>query len=249
MNLGLGLHLRSSGIWSPNGGIPAPQNLVTSGITSSAITLSWDAVTGADHYEVYLDDVLVDDAVATESYEFTGLSAGTTYNLGVKAVDAENNKSALASVDATTGIDPITNNWDGLTTEYDYLYTTGFNTNFTVNSAVTINGLKTKISPKKESSASTAWQTKFQMYIYDSSNNLIATSSASSPTVNAITGYLSPSTWYDITWFYNQGVNLSAGDYYIKFDDLGNLSGYVYRIYYTKKDAHKIVTGKLTPWL
>ena len=84
------------------GGISAPENLATSGISSTAITLSWDAVTGADHYEVYLDGSLVDDAVATESYEFTGLDSDTEYVLGVKAVDGDDNKSSLSTTTVST---------------------------------------------------------------------------------------------------------------------------------------------------
>jgi len=107
------------------GGISAPQNLVTSGITSSAITLGWDAVDGADHYEVYIvgsqyvdesgslyEDEngevywdyyeLIDDAVAGTSYEFTDLDEETEYTLGVLAVDANGNKSSLSTKDEST---------------------------------------------------------------------------------------------------------------------------------------------------
>jgi hypothetical protein len=81
---------------------PAPENLVTSDITASAITLTWDEVAEADHYETYLDGSLVDDAVVTTSYEYTGLDADTTYILGVKTVDADDLKSTLSTISETT---------------------------------------------------------------------------------------------------------------------------------------------------
>lgn len=83
-------------------GPATPTNLATSGITSSIITLTWDDDITIDHWEVYLDGVLVDDAVATNSYEFTGLDVNTEYVLGVKAVDADDNESSLATKVAAT---------------------------------------------------------------------------------------------------------------------------------------------------
>ena len=83
-------------------GPATPTNLATSGITTSTITLTWNDDVSIDHWEVYLDGSLVDDAIATNSYEFTGLTASTEYILGVKAVDSEDNKSTLATKTETT---------------------------------------------------------------------------------------------------------------------------------------------------
>jgi len=91
------LGIRKIGFGKEVEGIPKPTNLATSGITTSTITLFWDDDVSIDHWEVYLDGVLVDDTVATNSFEFTGLDSGTEYVLGVKSVDADDNKSALAT--------------------------------------------------------------------------------------------------------------------------------------------------------
>jgi len=80
----------------------APTNLATSLINSSSVTLSWDAVLTADHYKVYLDDVLIDDAVAGTSFEFTLLVPDTTYTLGVSAVDALEEESTVETVEEDT---------------------------------------------------------------------------------------------------------------------------------------------------
>lgn len=102
------------------GGISAPTGLTTSGITTDAITLSWNAVTEADHYEVYSDGVLVDDTIETTSYEFTGLTQSTEYELGVKAVDGDDNVSTMATITQTTAT-PDEANVSNKTADYQIL--------------------------------------------------------------------------------------------------------------------------------
>src|SRR5919198_2435569 len=81
-----------------------PTALATSSISQTSITLSWAASTdnvGVAGYGRYLNGTLLSSATGT-SYTYTGLSCGTTYTLGVDAYDAAGNRSARASVNATT---------------------------------------------------------------------------------------------------------------------------------------------------
>ena len=65
----------------------APSGLATSQITTDRISLSWQAVTGASQYDLRRGSTDV-GFVKTTSYQFTGLSAGTSYSLQVRARDA-----------------------------------------------------------------------------------------------------------------------------------------------------------------
>ncbi|HVJ21654.1 MAG TPA: carbohydrate-binding protein [Polyangiaceae bacterium] len=81
-----------------------PGSLATSGITSSAVTLSWAASTdnvGVTGYRVFRGTTDLGTTTST-SYTFTGLTASTAYALKVQAYDAAGNNSAQASVNATT---------------------------------------------------------------------------------------------------------------------------------------------------
>ncbi|MCO6491199.1 MAG: discoidin domain-containing protein [Phaeodactylibacter sp.] len=82
----------------------SPTNLAVSAISQSSLTLNWAASTddvGVTGYEVLLDGVLV-TTTSTLSYAYAGLSAGTTYTLGVRARDAAGNLSAAATIQAST---------------------------------------------------------------------------------------------------------------------------------------------------
>jgi chitodextrinase len=82
----------------------APTGVTTGATTDTSITLSWTASTdnvGVVGYGRYLNGTLLSSATGT-SYTFTGLSCGTSYTLGVDAYDAAGNRSARASVNATT---------------------------------------------------------------------------------------------------------------------------------------------------
>ncbi|GIF14791.1 fibronectin type III domain-containing protein [Actinoplanes teichomyceticus] len=69
------------------------------------IVLTWPASTddtGVTGYDLYRDGVLVQAGVTGTTYTFGGLTAGTTYTLGVRARDAAGNVSASATVTAST---------------------------------------------------------------------------------------------------------------------------------------------------
>ena len=94
----------------------APTGLQTSGITTSAITLSWTASTGGavTRYDVSTDGTNWTDSGSDTTHTFSSLTANTQYTLRVRAVGA-GGTSAVASVQATTGT-PAPNAPTGLTT-------------------------------------------------------------------------------------------------------------------------------------
>lgn len=82
----------------------APTSLTASNITQTAADLSWTASTdnvGVTGYDVYVDGSL-DGSTSSTNYSLSGLSAGTTYSVSVKAKDAAGNESAAASTNVTT---------------------------------------------------------------------------------------------------------------------------------------------------
>jgi chitodextrinase len=81
-----------------------PTALATSAATQTAVTLSWSASidnVGVTGYSMFKNGTQVATWLAP-GYIFSGLSCGTTYTLGVAAVDAAGNVSATASTTATT---------------------------------------------------------------------------------------------------------------------------------------------------
>ena len=82
----------------------APGSLTASNETQTSIDLSWSASTdnvGVTDYDVFVDGSL-DGSTTGTSYVVSGLSAGTTYSLSVRANDAAGNQSSASSISATT---------------------------------------------------------------------------------------------------------------------------------------------------
>jgi chitodextrinase/uncharacterized membrane protein YgcG len=76
--------------------------------TTTSLRLAWDASTdnvGVTAYGTYRNGTSV-AAPAGTSYTFSGLTCGTSYTLAVDAVDAAGNRSAKASVTASTSVCP-----------------------------------------------------------------------------------------------------------------------------------------------
>jgi chitodextrinase len=76
-----------------------PAGLVSSNITMTSFTLSWNASTdnvAVTGYDVYKNGALV-TSVSTTSVSITGLTSGTAYAMTVKAKDAAGNASALST--------------------------------------------------------------------------------------------------------------------------------------------------------
>ncbi|MCJ1805512.1 endonuclease [Flavobacterium covae] len=89
-----------------------PSDLTSSGITTTACTLSWTASTdnvGVTSYNVYLNDALKITVTGTNAI-ITGLKASTSYSFTVKAKDAAgnlSNASTTLNVITATGADTI----------------------------------------------------------------------------------------------------------------------------------------------
>lgn len=85
----------------------APTNLAASNTTSTATTLNWTASTdnvGVTEYQIRRNNVMVGSVAGnTTTYNATGLTASTSYNFNVVALDAANNVSpASNTVQVTT---------------------------------------------------------------------------------------------------------------------------------------------------
>ncbi|MER6467453.1 chitinase [Streptomyces collinus] len=97
-------------VYGPDGGgggdpaptVPAaPGGLSVSGTTSSSVSLSWSAVSGATGYNVYRDGTKV-TAVTGTSATVTGLAASTSYSFQVTATNAAGESAKSANVTGTT---------------------------------------------------------------------------------------------------------------------------------------------------
>ncbi|MGW1594480.1 chitinase [Streptomyces sp. NPDC002343] len=97
-------------VYGPNGGgggepaptVPAaPSGLSVAGTTSSSVSLSWQAVSGATGYNVYRDGTKV-TAVSGTSATVTGLAASTAYSFQVTATNAAGESAKSATVTGTT---------------------------------------------------------------------------------------------------------------------------------------------------
>ena len=79
----------------------APTGLSTSGISQTAITISWTKSAGATGYKVQVDSGAVTTLGDVATHTFSGLSANTSYTLKVIASNSGGDSSA-ASVSAST---------------------------------------------------------------------------------------------------------------------------------------------------
>ncbi|WP_246609811.1 fibronectin type III domain-containing protein [Nonomuraea rhizosphaerae] len=81
-----------------------PGNLRSTGVTSSSVSLAWNASTdnvGVTGYDVYRGSTLVTTATGT-TYTNTGLAASTSYTFTVRARDAAGNVSAAGNAVTVT---------------------------------------------------------------------------------------------------------------------------------------------------
>jgi parallel beta-helix repeat protein len=87
-----------------------PGGLTVQSSTQTSVTLSWNPATdnvGVAGYDAYQGGVRAGQTAQT-NYTFTGLSCGTSATFGVDAYDAAGNRSAQASVIASTSSCPDT---------------------------------------------------------------------------------------------------------------------------------------------
>lgn len=96
------------------GGDPAPTppsavtGLTATDITTNSIDIAWDAASGADHYNIYLNESLETSGWGGTSYAFTDLDDDTLYGLGV---EAENNEGTSSLEEIWEQTDEITETW------------------------------------------------------------------------------------------------------------------------------------------
>ncbi len=82
----------------------APTNLTASSITGTSLQLNWSAASdniGVTAYEVYVNATLRTSGISLTA-SVTGLTAGTTYSIFVKAKDAAGNSTNSATIQVTT---------------------------------------------------------------------------------------------------------------------------------------------------
>lgn len=77
--------------------LPAPE-LVVSDVTDSSFKVSWKAIEGAEAYQYEFDGKT--DVVTETELAFSGLEAGATYTLKVKAVSSATESEWAESTDA-----------------------------------------------------------------------------------------------------------------------------------------------------
>ena len=80
---------------------PTPSGLAVTGTTSSSVSLSWNASSGATGYNVYRGGSKVASVTGT-SYTDSGLSASTTYSYAVSATNSAGESAKSSAVSATT---------------------------------------------------------------------------------------------------------------------------------------------------
>jgi hypothetical protein len=79
--------------------------LTVTAASTTSVTLSWTAATGAVGYGVYAQGSLVDSTSAA-SYTFSGLTCGTSYTLGANSVGASGATSSTATKAGSTSACP-----------------------------------------------------------------------------------------------------------------------------------------------
>ncbi|GGR28235.1 chitinase [Streptomyces roseolus] len=103
-------HVDDVSVFGPDGGgtpdpdpvVPAtPAGLAAGTPTTSAVPLSWNAVSGATSYKVYKDGALAATVTGTAT-TVTGLTADTAYSFQVAAANAAGESAKSAAVNART---------------------------------------------------------------------------------------------------------------------------------------------------
>ena len=79
-----------------------PGGLVIGDVKQTTANLSWNAVTGAKSYKVNLNGSLKASGLTTRSYQFTGLTANTSYVSNVIATGASGDSAASSNVSFVT---------------------------------------------------------------------------------------------------------------------------------------------------
>jgi FlaG/FlaF family flagellin (archaellin) len=84
---------------------PAPTGLRATGTTGTSVALVWNAVSGADLYEIKRDGVVTGTAEIPSTMQ-VGLTPSTTYKFRVRAKDGGSTSPDSAEITVTTSSDP-----------------------------------------------------------------------------------------------------------------------------------------------
>jgi hypothetical protein len=84
----------------------APMGLAVSGVTATSATVTWQPASGATSHEVLLNGNLVGSGLTGNSHALSGLSAGTSYTVGVRARFSSSSVSDASTLIFTTSADP-----------------------------------------------------------------------------------------------------------------------------------------------
>lgn len=79
-----------------------PTNVSTSNATASGFSVSWNSVSGASSYKVYLNGTLKSDNITGTSYAVTGLTPATAYSVKISAVTSDGEQAQSNAVSVTT---------------------------------------------------------------------------------------------------------------------------------------------------
>jgi chitodextrinase len=84
----------------------APTNVASSNVTKTGVRVTWTAATdnvAVTNYNIYRNGSYVATVSGTTtSYNFAGLTAGTTYSITVRALDAAKNFTNSTALSVTT---------------------------------------------------------------------------------------------------------------------------------------------------
>ena len=91
-------------------GTPAITGFSATTITSTTVTIGWNAMPGAVTYEVIRDSAVIAAGLTTTtlSYVFTSLAPGQTYKLGVRATYVGGNKLTVATTPSESTVVTLT---------------------------------------------------------------------------------------------------------------------------------------------
>lgn len=84
---------------------PTAPTLSSTGHTDTTVDLSWSGATdnvGVTGYDVYRDGSLIANDITTTTYQATGLTASTSYDFKVRAIDAAANESVDSNIISVT---------------------------------------------------------------------------------------------------------------------------------------------------
>ncbi|MBP5541806.1 MAG: fibronectin type III domain-containing protein, partial [Bacteroidales bacterium] len=99
---------------------PAPQNLISTALTTTSATISWTAGGTETTWQVARNATSIEDTVTTTSYTFTGLTPNTEYTFRVRAVCGTDDASSWRTITVRTPCAafslPYTQNFDAAST-------------------------------------------------------------------------------------------------------------------------------------